>query len=175
MHPIAFRRIASASAVCIFSMAAASASPRAPIHSTTTAASAEQSTPLERAPQVGFGADDVPDTSACPAAKYVVCVKISKGTPADVMACAGKHKGAACYPYPGTWTWSAQAYKGMNPTSDIAVSFNPNPGNPSIETISTTLTKPSARNAYSIVVTSCNGSSECGTGTVGVTITKLGG
>jgi hypothetical protein len=115
--------------------------------------------------------------NSCPSSQYSTCVTTQKGNPATVTwtlyLCSSS---GSCYQSP-TAIWSSTAYKnakkGPKLTKKIASAFDPNPGNPSVETISTTSGKASKVNGYVVAFQGCAGSSSsapCSGGTIGVTI-----
>ncbi len=77
-----------------------------------------------------------PTQQSCNYSAFYECVTVSKATPFTQEWCISS-TGSCASPYPGTWTWALPitTIKGKK-YKKLASSWSPNPGNPSVLTIS---------------------------------------
>jgi hypothetical protein len=114
----------------------------------------------------------------CPS-QFVACVTTSEADPATITLCVvSTGLSASCGSATGYYGWTAVPYKGSyfrehpKETKEIGgQNFSPDPGNPTVETITTVQAKASKRNGYFLEVIGCPYTSgNCSPGFIGVTV-----
>ena len=111
---------------------------------------------------------NVKNTGTCPSG-FILCVTISKASPATVELCISYTTGTC--PYPGVWAWATQGQKVNGaPYKKLASSASPNPGNPTYISISEKkkIKKSHGKYKYQVAISACNSSSQCLSGAIGV-------
>ncbi len=107
-----------------------------------------------------------PDAS-CPS-QYITCVSITRTSHRKVQVCV---QYSYC-PAPGEWTWSSQVrvVKTGKAVGAITSSASPNPGNPTVFTISEKRRVKSSNHVYKYqdVIEACSYTSNCVSGAIGI-------
>ncbi|HTA55180.1 MAG TPA: hypothetical protein VK755_10620 [Candidatus Acidoferrales bacterium] len=111
-------------------------------------------------------------TASCDTSVYLTCVTVSKKSPATLEICYNE-SGSGCssgYFPPLTWYEAVYSVKANKIYKKIVGSFYPNPGNPSVDTI-TALKK--VKNSHGVVkyyqyIEGCLYTSDCLTGEIGI-------